>query len=386
MKETKRIIAIDAMRALTMFFMLFVNDIPGLKGVPHGLFHAAADEDMLGFSDIIFPAFLFCVGLSVPHAIEARFSKGENHLQVLTHILTRTFSLICMGLLTLNCTAHGVLSASGFMLLMFVGVMLTWMIWPEGWVYRGLKWCGIALLIGLMVYSDASGKPFTTSWWGILGLIGWTYLTVSVIYLFTRRNVNRNCVVWLVVIALCILNSAQVFPSDYFTRHILLDFIPGGWTHHALGMSGVMASLWMWNMERQGRQRLMLQCFLGLGLSFLVIGFSCHSFWIISKIQATPTWMFLCLGIFFPLLAGIYWLMDMKGCTRWFSWFRPAGTATLTCYLMPYGWYALKGLFDLHVPGNIYYGAVGILLSLLFSFLIIQLVRLLLRWHIRLKV
>lgn len=214
MKETKRIIAIDAMRTLTMFFMLFVNDIPGLKGVPHGLFHAAADEDMLGFSDIIFPAFLFCVGLSVPHAIEARFSKEENHLQVLTHILTRTFSLICMGLLTLNCTAHGVLSASGFMLLMFVGVMLTWMIWPEGWVYRGLKWCGIALLIGLMVYSDASGKPFTTSWWGILGLIGWTYLTVSVIYLFTRRNVNRNCVVWLVVIALCILNSAQVFPSD----------------------------------------------------------------------------------------------------------------------------------------------------------------------------
>ena len=43
--------AVDVFRALTMFLMLFVNDIPGLKNVPHWLMPAAADEDMLGFSD-----------------------------------------------------------------------------------------------------------------------------------------------------------------------------------------------------------------------------------------------------------------------------------------------------------------------------------------------
>ena len=36
----QRIAAVDVFRALTMFFMLFVNDIPGLKNVPHWLMHA----------------------------------------------------------------------------------------------------------------------------------------------------------------------------------------------------------------------------------------------------------------------------------------------------------------------------------------------------------
>ena len=61
----QRIAAVDVFRALTMFLMLFVNDIPGLKNVPHWLMHARMDEDMMGFSDTIFPAFLFCMGMSV---------------------------------------------------------------------------------------------------------------------------------------------------------------------------------------------------------------------------------------------------------------------------------------------------------------------------------
>jgi len=113
-----RVAAIDVLRSITMFLMLFVNDIPGLKGVPEWLFHATAQQDMLGFSDTIFPAFLFCVGMSVPFALENRFKKDENYLQVITHILIRTFSLVVMGLFTLNCSEHGVLSGSWFMLLM----------------------------------------------------------------------------------------------------------------------------------------------------------------------------------------------------------------------------------------------------------------------------
>ena len=55
--QARRVAAVDVLRALTMFLMLFVNDIPGLRDVPHWLFHARADEDMMGFSDTIFPAF-----------------------------------------------------------------------------------------------------------------------------------------------------------------------------------------------------------------------------------------------------------------------------------------------------------------------------------------
>lgn len=98
----QRVAAVDVFRALTMFLMLFVNDIPGLKNIPHWLEHADINEDMMGFSDTIFPAFLFCMGMSVSFAIQNRYRKGDTTLQVIAHIFWRTVALIAMGLFSLN--------------------------------------------------------------------------------------------------------------------------------------------------------------------------------------------------------------------------------------------------------------------------------------------
>lgn len=385
----KRVACIDILRSLTMFFMLFVNDIPGLKGVPHWLFHAEANQDMLGFSDIIFPCFLFCVGMSVPLALESRFKRGETQLQVITHILIRTFSLVAMGLFTLNCVSHGVLSASWFMLLMSVGFVLTWIEAPalaaRRVLYVGIRGVGVALLAALLVYCDVSGKPFHTGWWGILGLIGWTYLVVSVIYLFTRQNLKANAGVALVAILLCVLNNTNIIPEDYFTRNILLGFIPGGWTHHALGFCGLVTTQLILIPGKENSRNLLV-LFAGLANVFLMAGLVSRKFWIISKIQATPTWLFLCLGIFFWLMLVIYYISDIKEKQKWFNCLKPAGTATLTCYIVPYFWYALKGLFGWTLPDGVYYGVVGILISLLFSFLVIRLVGVFLKWNVKLKI
>ena len=85
-----RVEALDIFRALTMFLMLFVNDIPGLRDIPHWLLHATEHEDMLGFSDTIFPGFLFAMGMAVPFAIENRFKKGDTTGQVAVYIFWRT--------------------------------------------------------------------------------------------------------------------------------------------------------------------------------------------------------------------------------------------------------------------------------------------------------
>ena len=119
---SQRIAAVDVLRALTMFLMLFVNDIPGLRDVPHWLFHARADEDMMGFSDTIFPAFLFCMGMAVPLAVQARYRKGDSTLQVAGHLFWRTLALVVMGLFTLNAGGvEGGLSYEWFSVLMVAG-------------------------------------------------------------------------------------------------------------------------------------------------------------------------------------------------------------------------------------------------------------------------
>ena len=59
---TRRLGSIDVIRALTMYFMVFVNDLWTDKDIPAWLEHAPGKADAMGFADIIFPAFLFIVG------------------------------------------------------------------------------------------------------------------------------------------------------------------------------------------------------------------------------------------------------------------------------------------------------------------------------------
>ena len=164
----QRVAAVDVFRALTMFLMLFVNDIPGLKNVPHWLMHADINEDMLGFSDTIFPAFLFCMGMSVSFAIQNRYKKGDTTTQVIAHIFWRTVALIAMGLFSLNSGGiEGGLSHSWFTILMVIGFFLTWGVYPkaEGTkkaLFTVMKVAGVVLLAALVIYKDLNGKPFHT--------------------------------------------------------------------------------------------------------------------------------------------------------------------------------------------------------------------------------
>ena len=85
-----------------MVLMLFVNDLWRITDYPRRLGHAAAGEDFLGLADIVFPCFLFVVGMSIPYALEGRYAKGKSTTSTLSHILTRSFALIVMGVFLVN--------------------------------------------------------------------------------------------------------------------------------------------------------------------------------------------------------------------------------------------------------------------------------------------
>ena len=98
----KRLQSIDVFRAVTMFFMIFVNDVDGVKKIPEWIKHAKAYQDRLGFADTIFPAFLFIVGLSIPFALNKRIQSGENKFRIAAHIILRSLALIIMGTFHVN--------------------------------------------------------------------------------------------------------------------------------------------------------------------------------------------------------------------------------------------------------------------------------------------
>jgi len=71
---TTRVVAVDALRGLTIAFMIMVNDPGDWKHVYAPLEHAKWNGWTL--TDLVFPSFLFLVGCSIVFAVESRLARG----------------------------------------------------------------------------------------------------------------------------------------------------------------------------------------------------------------------------------------------------------------------------------------------------------------------
>ena len=117
--------AIDMLRGLTMFLMVIVNDFWTVRDIPHWMHHAGTNDDFMGLADIVFPMFLFAMGLSIPYAIERRFAKGKSGESTVAHILSRTLALLLMGVFIVN-------SEGGFAPLLGYRKALYWVLMVTG--------------------------------------------------------------------------------------------------------------------------------------------------------------------------------------------------------------------------------------------------------------
>ena len=74
--EGGRIISLDVLRGLTILLMIFVNDLG--RGTPSWMHHIQpSSADGMTLADVVFPAFLFIVGVSIPLAFERARAAGS---------------------------------------------------------------------------------------------------------------------------------------------------------------------------------------------------------------------------------------------------------------------------------------------------------------------
>src|SRR3984893_15747513 len=195
-----RLRSIDVFRAITMLLMIFVNDLDPVRNVPVWLKHVGADEDGLGFADTIFPAFLFIVGLSIPFAINNRLKKGESFSRLGFYILNRSVALLILGFIHVNLEHYSqlaLLPKAIWEILVTVAFFLIWLDYPKKLPVTGryvLQGTGGVLLILMCILfrGDEQGKlvGLRPYWWGILGLIGWSYLICAGIFLISKGRLT----------------------------------------------------------------------------------------------------------------------------------------------------------------------------------------------------
>lgn len=385
--------SIDILRGLTMLLMVFVNDLWSVGGVPHFLEHFEVFEDGMGVADIVFPMFLFAMGMSIPYALENRFSKGYSGESTLGHILSRTFALVMMGAFTVNSEGE-FYSALGYgknvyRLLMVLGFFLVWNTYGKDFKWRGwLQACGVAVLAFLAcTVRTADGGYFNSQWWGILGLIGWSYCFNAVTYLLARHKPLRVAVVWL---SLCVVNmlvtkthgGMQILEGRSLLTDITRALNLGNGAFTLMATGGMLFSI-MENRLSSSRGRMKAHALFAAAMLAL-IATVLHIWWPVSKLLSTLPW---CLYVSAISIVLYVLLRSLESCGRT-GWFRPlkaSGTATLTVYMMPYILYSFRGILGISAPEWVC-GPIGLLKCALFSLLCVALTSLLVRFKIKLKI
>jgi len=370
--ELGRIISVDVLRGLTILLMIFVNDLG--RGAPSWMHHIQPPgADGMTLADVVFPAFLFIVGVSIPLAFERARAAGTSTWAQFGHILTRTAGLLFMGVIVFNSEDSQTRGQPLWGVLAFIAIILAWCDLPREQTARrtvliAVKVLGILGLIALLsLYRREPGTaevPFfgriegwawmRTGWWGILGLIGWAYLTVATLTLLLGRRRE-----WLMgALAILMLLHLAMQQGGLFTR---LDDKP--WLGEAVqslkalagGVKSIdkyvslgdalgslaavtMAGCLLGTILRRDsdvvthRDRLSWAMTFTVGL--LLAGLVTDTFEGINKVAATPTWCFWSAALTCVTWMLLYGFIDLAGYRGWSIIVRPAGANPLVAYFL----------------------------------------------------
>ncbi len=91
----KRLLSLDVVRGITIAFMIMVNNNGG-PGSWRFMNHASWNG--LTATDLVFPTFVFVVGVSVVFAFEARLRRGTARAELARHTLVRAGILVLLGI------------------------------------------------------------------------------------------------------------------------------------------------------------------------------------------------------------------------------------------------------------------------------------------------
>jgi heparan-alpha-glucosaminide N-acetyltransferase len=372
----RRIESIDVLRGITILVMLFVNDIAGVADVPGWMKHMAPTADGMTFVDIVFPAFLFIVGMAIPFSIGKRLQKGESIPSVWKHVLIRTIGLLIIGVFMVNSGSiakDALIHPQVWNLLMYTGIMLVWNVMPgvkeaNKNKYFAVKISGIILLIiAILIFKGNSQQgiiQLQTKWWGIIGLIGWAYLVACMFYIPMRKHLAGLMGAVAILYCVYIGNESGYFSGfGYINSWVDIGKFLG--SHSALVLSGAILGIILSadSPVKTHNERLKWIFWYALGMAFA--GSLLHQLstidkmFIINKNMATPPWCLWSSAFTVWLFLIIYWIIDVRGWKKWIKIVEPAGSNALFAYILAPVFYSIFVLLSRLLGGFNFYSYLG---------------------------
>jgi len=366
---SRRVHSVDALRGLAITLMVLVNDA-GETVSPPGLPRPGpVGGPSMTPAHVVFPAFLFLVGVSAPLALDRQRASGASTLAIVRHVLARTAGLLAMGVFMTGRADHVGWRPQLWTGLMYVCFFATWSVLPRdpGWrrtVGIGGRALGILGLLALaLTFRGPAGErlflgplfdPAQTiwlyhGWWEILGTIGWVYLLTSLVVLALGPRPALLALGVPVGVALFALEaegalaSTASWPSALGPLSFVADVIFAVDAHVSLahqlgpnlsiGLAGAALGALLVPPRRAPGAQLLRAAPLG-ALVLALFGLALQPVYGLNKPECTPSWALYSAAITAATFALVHWAMVVKGWDGWARLIRPAGASPLTAYLL----------------------------------------------------
>jgi predicted acyltransferase len=297
MSEQKRLLSLDVFRGMTIAGMVLVNNPGNGNAVYSQLEHAPWD----GWTptDMIFPFFVFILGVAIPIALGKRVENSDVDGQLYFKIFKRTLVIFGLGLLIAAFPKFdfpmlripGVLQRLA-VCYFFGSLIYLWANWREQ-VY-----IAAILLVGywvIMLYGGNGDLSLEGNYGGIIDL-----------KVFGTEHIWKA--------------------SKFYDPEGILSSIPAV----ASCIAGMLCGTWL-KTNRSDLDK--VSGMFGFGVILIAIGWMWNFFFPINKALWTSSYVCFMAGQALCVLAACYWLIDIKGYTKWTKPFVIFGVNALALFV-----------------------------------------------------
>jgi predicted acyltransferase len=276
----RRLLSLDAFRGMTIAGMILVNNPGTWASIYPPLEHA----EWHGWTptDLIFPFFLFIVGVAMAFSFSQRKTQGQSRSRLTLHIIVRSAAMFGLGM----------------------------------------------LLTGIPDF-DFSHRLILD----VLQRIGVVYLVSALIILYSSRFVQGFLagffliVYWVLMFAIPVPGyGAGVLAPEGNVWSYVDTLLLSTWHYHAEGilslipsfstvLLGQLAGQWL-RSEKTNEQK--VNGLFVLGNVGLCVGLILDQWFPINKLLWSSSYVLFTAGFAMNILAIVYWMIEIHGWTRWF--------------------------------------------------------------------
>ena len=299
--ESQRLVSLDVFRGITIAGMVLVNNPGTWEHIYWPLQHAPWH----GWTptDLVFPFFLFIVGVAIPLAFGNRLDSGRSTRDLYLKIIKRTLIIFAIGLFL-----------NGFP---YFGL-------AEYRIPGVLQRIAVCYFFASIIYLNAKVRTQIAITIGLL-LAYWLMVKLIPAPGFAAGDLTKEgslpSYVDRVVLGKHVWTLGRVYDPEG-----ILSTIPA----IATAMIGVLTGQWL--RTEKTRFEKAAGMFVA-GAVCVAVGWAWNSFFVINKALWTSSYVLFTGGLALQFLAFCYWLIDIKGYRRWAKPFEVFGLNAIALYV-----------------------------------------------------